>query len=208
MFRLIFLTFYGQERFSEHTRHHLHESPPSMTIPLMALAVLSVIGGFVGLPAWLGANRFEHFLEPSLALAYHPEYGELPHSLELLFAVISVVVAIVGISIAYRMYVVRPQAADNLTARVPGLHRLLFRKYYVDEIYDSLFVNPTVKGSTELLWKGFDAGVIDGAVNGVGQTVQGWAGLLKNLQNGLVRSYATWIFAGAVAVLFYIAVLR
>ena len=208
MFRLISLTFWGEERFSEETRHHLHESPASMTLPLVILGVLSVVGGLVGLPALLGPNRFEHFLEPSLALAYHPAYEELPHSLEFSFAVISVLVACIGIYLAYRIYVLRPKAADEAAARMRTLHRLLFRKYYVDELYDFLFVNPTVNGSRDLLWKGFDAGVIDGTVNGVGRTVQGWAGLLKNIQNGLIRSYATWIFAGVVALLFYIAVLR
>jgi NADH-quinone oxidoreductase subunit L len=208
MFRLVFLTFYGAERFSEETRHHLHESPPTMTVPLMILAVLSVVGGFVGLPAWLGVNRFEHFLEPSLALANHPEYAETPHSLEMLFAMISVLVALCGIFFAYRLYVVQPLAAEGLARRWRSLHTLLFRKYYVDELYDAAVIHPIAEGSRDLLWMGFDVAIIDGAVNGVARSVEGWAQMLKHLQNGLIRSYATWIFMGAVAVLFYIAVLR
>jgi len=210
MFRLIFLAFYGKERFSAEARHHLHESPPSMTVPLMVLATLSIVGGFVGLPAWLemGPNQFFEFLEPSLALAYHPEHAELSHNVEMGFAGISVLVAIIGISIAYWLYVVRPGSAEALAERMRGLYKLLLRKYYVDEIYDAALVNPTVTGSRETLWNGIDVGVVDGAVNGIGRAIHASAGVLKNVQNGLVRSYAAWILLGAVAVLFYIYMLR
>jgi NADH-quinone oxidoreductase subunit L len=205
MFRLIFLTFYGKERFSDAARHHLHESPITMTLPLTALGVLSLIGGFIGLPAWMGPNRFAEFLAPSLELAQHAEHGELSHSMEFGFACISVLVAVIGIFAAYRVYLARPETADKLAQRFHAAHRLLFRKYYVDEIYDAAIVNPTVNGSTNVLWKGMDASIIDGAVNGVGRTLQSWAGYLKNVQNGLIRSYATWILVGAVAVLLFIA---
>jgi len=206
MFRLVFLAFFGTERLTEEARHHLHESPPSMTLTLATLAVLSVLGGFVGLPAWIGNNAFERFLEPSLSLAYVPGYGEQAHATEIIFAAVSVIVALAGIYVAYTLYVKRPQAAEELAARFRGLYRLLFHKYYVDEVYDTVVVNPTVSGSRDILWKGFDAGVIDGAVNGVGSTVQAGAGILKYVQNGLIRSYAAWILLGAIAVLFYIAI--
>ena len=210
MFRLIFLTFCGAERFAGEARHHLHESPASMTVPLVALAILSIVGGFVGLPAWMGAgaNRFQHFLEPSLELAYAPERAELSHSLELGFAGISVLVALIGIFFAYRIYLARPGSADELARRMSGVYRLLTRKYYVDEVYDALIVDPMVTGSREVLWKRIDAGVVDGAVNGVGRSVQAGAALLKNIQNGLVRSYATWILLGTVAILFFILMHR
>jgi NADH-quinone oxidoreductase subunit L len=210
MFRLIFLAFYGKERTSENARHHLHESPRSMTVPLLILAVLSIIGGFVGFPAWLGPNSFERFLEPScsLSLAHTVHYEEQTHTVELGFAGISVVVALLGIFLAYRLYVQSPQLADNLAGRFRGLHSLLFHKYYVDEVYDAVIVTPTVDGSRKVLWRGFDVGVVDGVVNGVGESVRAWAGLLKNVQNGLIRSYAAWILMGAVAVLVYIALAR
>jgi NADH-quinone oxidoreductase subunit L len=209
MFRLIFLTFFGAERFSDHVRHHLHESPTSMTLPLVLLAVLSVTGGFIGLPAWMGVgNAFEHYLEPSLQLALRPEHGELSHTLEIGFAGISLAAALIGIFTAYSFYITRPGAAARLAQSMQGLYRLLFRKYYVDEIYDAALINPAVTGSREVLWKAVDVRLIDGLVNGVGRSVQGWGALMKNVQNGLVRSYATWILAGAVAVLFYMAVLR
>jgi NADH-quinone oxidoreductase subunit L len=210
MFRLIFLAFYGQERFSAEARHHLHESPPSMTIPLVVLAALSVVGGFVGLPAWMGSgpSRFEHFLEPSLEQTVMPGVGEYPHSAEIAFAALSVLVAAAGIYLAFRMYIVRPGAADALAGRAARLYRLLFNKYYVDQAYDALFVTPMVTSSKEILWKTVDVQLIDGAVNGVGRMVRAQAWLLKNIQNGLVRGYAAWILAGAAAVLFYMTFMR
>jgi NADH-quinone oxidoreductase subunit L len=89
-----------------------------------------------------------------------------------------------------------------------GLHTLLLRKYYVDEAYDAVFVNPTLRGSRETLWKGVDVGVVDGTVNGVGEAIRASAGVLRKVQNGLVRGYAAWILLGAVAVAFYILMLR
>ena len=204
MFRLVFLTFSGEERMDEHTRRHLHESPASMTVPLVILAVLSVMGGWVGLPAWMGVNRFAAFLEPSLRFTALSEHEPASHPLEAGLAVLSVAVAAFGIGAAYNLYVVRRESAQALARRFAGLHALLSHKYYVDEIYDALFVNPAVTGSREVLWKGLDVGIIDGSVNGVGRTIQGSADLLKHLQNGLVRSYASWILAGTIAALFYI----
>jgi len=210
MFRLIFLTFYGQERFPEEARHHLHESPPSMTVPLIALAVLSAVGGFVGLPSWmnLGPNRFEEFLEPSLELARRPEHAALPQGVEAGFALVSVLVALIGIYVAYRFYVAKPSAAGDLARRLAGVYRLLKNKYYVDEAYDVVVVRPVAAASKDILWQGVDVGIIDGAVNGTADTIRGSAGLLKHLQNGLIRSYAAWILAGAVALLLYITLLR
>ncbi len=210
MFRLMFLAFFGTERFSEHSRHHLHESPPSMTGPLIVLGFLSLVGGFIGLPAWmgLGANQFEHFLHPSLELAHRPEPHEIPVSVEFAFAGISVLAAIIGIAVAYRIYIARPGTADSIARRMSAAYRLLLNKYYLDEIYDAAVVNPTVRGSRDLLWKRIDVVVVDGGVNGIARTVQVWAGYLKNVQNGLVRSYAAWILFGTILLLFYIAMAR
>ena len=210
MFRLIFLTFFGKARYSEEVEHHLHESPSSMTIPLIILAVLSICGGFVGTPAWmhLGENRFFKFLEPSLLHTYHAEAEHHATSLEIIFAFLSVLVAVVAIYIAYRIYVRRPETADALSARLRRIHGILFNKYYVDEMYDAAIINPTKQASTRILWKGVDVGLIDRIVNGSGQSIQGLASVLKGIQNGLIRNYAVWILLGAVAVLFYISVLR
>ncbi|MBN1571367.1 MAG: NADH-quinone oxidoreductase subunit L [Acidobacteria bacterium] len=208
MFRLIFLTFFGTARHSEEVRHHLHESPASMTGPLVVLGILSIIGGFVGLPAWLGANRFLKFLEPSLALTWSPGHAEASHSVEVIFAALSIAAALIGIYAAYRLYIRNPNAAGEMARRWKGIYRLLFRKYYVDEMYDATIVHPTLNGSTRLLWKQTDVGIIDRAVNGAGETIQALASILKNVQNGLIRSYAVWILAGTVAVLVYIVLLR
>jgi len=210
MFRLIFLTFHGHERFPEETRHHLHESPPSMTLPLVILAILSVVGGLVGLPPWLhlGANQFEHYLEPSLELALLPQHGAVSHSVEFTFAVISVVVALIGIALARWIYLKRPGLSDTIAARMGRLYRLVFRKYLVDEAYDFLFVNPTVKASTGVLWRTVDIAVIDGAVNGTGHSIRTAAGILRHMQSGLIRSYAAWILAGLLIMLLYLTFMR
>jgi NADH-quinone oxidoreductase subunit L len=208
MFRLIFLTFFGAARQSEEVRHHLHESPSSMTGPLVVLGILSIVGGFVGLPAWLGANRFFQFLEPSLALAWSPEHAEASHSMEMLFAALSIAAAAIGIYVAYRFYIQNPNAAGALATRWKGIYQLLFRKYYVDEVYDAVIVNPTLNGSTRTLWKQTDVGIIDHAVDGAGETIQGVASILKNVQNGLIRSYAVWILLGTLAVVIYISLFR
>jgi NADH-quinone oxidoreductase subunit L len=206
MFRLLFLAFAGTSRYSEEVRHHLHESPNTMTGPLVVLGILSLVGGFIGLPAWLGANRFFHFLEPSLAMALHPEAAEAGHSSELLFAILSIAVAAIGIFVAYRLYVVNPKFADKLSIRLKNIHRVLLHKYYVDELYDATIIDPILNASTNLLWKRVDSGLIDGAVNGSGRAIQNFASGLKYVQNGLIRSYAAWILLGMVAMILYIYV--
>ncbi len=210
MFRLTFLAFHGAERFHDDVRQHLHESPPSMTIPLIILAFLATVGGLIGLPPWmgLGTNRFAEFLAPALKHARRLEPHEISHTVELGFAFVSVLVALIGIFVARYLYISNPSAAGSLAARARGLYTLLHRKYFVDEIYDHLLVNPTVAGSREVLWRGIDVGIIDGTVNGVGHSIRGWGGLLKFVQNGLVRSYATWILIGAALLLYYVARLR
>ena len=162
------------------------------------------------MPAWLhlGSNKFFEFLEPSLSLAFRPEYHEFAHVFEFGFAALSVAAAVSGIWLAYGMYVQHPESAEQLSQRLKGIHTLLFRKYYVDELYDATVVNPTLNCSTELLWKRVDVGIIDGAVNGAGRTIQGFGSVLKNVQNGLIRSYATWILLGAVAIILYISIFR
>jgi NADH-quinone oxidoreductase subunit L len=196
MFRLLFLTFWGQERMDDHTRHHIKESPKNVVYPLAALAVLSTVGGFVGFPGWTGiANKFEHFLEPVLRI---PESAEpvMHHSAgqELLFTGLSVAVAAVGIFLAYRFYVVRPGTADRVTEKIQGFYRLVYRKYCVDELYDALFVN-RVKGLGNACFF-VDSKFVDGAVNGTAATTRGTAALSslfdKYIVDGLVN-FVGWI---------------
>jgi NADH-quinone oxidoreductase subunit L len=210
MFRLIFLAFCGESRRSKEADHHLHESPGSMTGPLVVLGILSVVGGFVGLPVWmnLGSNKFFEFLEPSLAMTYRPEVHEASHLTELGFACVSILAAVVGIYIAYSLYIRRLKAANQLAIRFKSIYYFLYRKYYVDELYDFLFVKPAVRISTEFLWKRWDIGVIDNTVNGAGRMIEDSGSILKYVQNGFIRSYAAWILMGTVAVILYISFFR
>jgi len=180
----------------EHTRHHLHEPPRRVVYPLVALAVLSVIGGYVGLPAWTGvSNRFEHFLEPVLRL---PEAGghAAAHgaSTELLFTGLSVLVAATGIFVAYRFYIVSPGLPDRVTSKIQGFYRLVFNKYYVDELYDALFVNRTKDLGDACFF--VDSKFVDGAVNGTAATTRGTASVSgffdKYVVDGLVN-FVGWI---------------
>jgi len=184
MFRLVFMTFHGEFRGGEEAEHHLHESPWTMTMPLVVLGVLSIFGGFLGIPGKLFHhpewNLVERFLEPMLLpIGHAAEAGhDVSHhavslGLEWGLVVLSVAVASFGIWLAYRFYMgaealVRPQ---RLAERFPLAHKLLLNKYWMDEIYDATVISGTVKGS-RLLWE-FDARVVDGAVNGTALTTVG-----------------------------------
>jgi NADH-quinone oxidoreductase subunit L len=222
MFRLVFLTFWGEERMGEHVKHHLQEPPRRVIYPLVALAVLSVIGGYVGLPAWTGApNRFERFLEPVLRLPESavPEAG---HSAELMITGLSIIIALAGIWFAYRVYVSRPGTADRVVGRIKGLYNLVFHKYYVDEIYDAALVNRTknladacffvdskfvdgaVNGTaattrgTATVSRLFDTYVVDGLVNFIGWINMAFNRVATSLQTGLVQRYALGALFGVV----------
>ncbi len=177
VFRAMFMTFFGEYRGHEHP----HESPAVMTIPLSVLAFLSVVGGFINIPVWL-----EKFFPAA----------EVPEDFSLVL--ISVVAGVAGIGLAYAMYIVKPGLADSISSSLGGLYRLVYNKYYVDEIYAATVVKPIVSGSRVVLWRGVDAGLIDGAVNGVGSRSQGLGSLLKCFQSGNIRSYATWVLFGSV----------
>jgi NADH-quinone oxidoreductase subunit L len=210
MFRLYYMTFHGPMRETEEAKHHIHESPTSMTLPLILLAVLATIGGFVQIPIVAGGQRFDAFLEPVFADvarvtggAAHAAAPATP-GLEGAFMAISLLVAIAGIYLARKFYVTDPALPHRLAEAARGFYRLLWEKYRVDELYDRTVVQPMVKGS-ERLWQGFDAGVIDGAVNGVGRQIERGAGLLRTAQTGYVQYYALIITLGLVVVLGYLA---
>ncbi len=179
MFRLLFLTFWGEERMDGHTKHHIRESPRNVIYPLAALAVLSIIGGYVGLPGWSGiGNKFEQFLEPVLRLPLtDPQAAAHSSSQEILFTSLSVLISLAGILLAYRFYVLNPGSADRITGRIRGIYALVFRKYYVDELYDALFVNRTKNLGDACFF--VDSKFVDGAVNGTAATTRGTATLSK-----------------------------
>jgi NADH-quinone oxidoreductase subunit L len=173
MMRMMFLTFQGEERMSEEAAHHVHESPWVMTLPLVLLAVGAALAGYLGLPAWLGTNQFEHFLEPVFHTTYRPPVeGHYGHGTEILFTVISVALAGCGIYLAYFFFLKHTEKPARLLEKFRGIHTVVFNKYYVDEGYDLLFV-----GEGKGLWRlfgaknwgrflsAFDNNVVDGAVN-------------------------------------------
>jgi NADH-quinone oxidoreductase subunit L len=226
MFRIVFLAFFGSrapepvapahpeeeepaahspsplasagQAHATHTPHgHLHDAPPAMAAALIVLAIGSVVAGYVGL-----GGRFERFLEPSFGVQ-GAEHAATESGAEFALMLVSVAVAFVGIAIATFFFLRNRRAADAMADRFSGVHRVLTNKYYVDEVYDAAVVQPIRIASEEGLWKTIDARVIDGAVNGAGQTVGGMSELLRRIQTGSVRSYAASLFVGVVLILGY-----
>ena len=179
VFRAMFMTFFGNTAAT----HHPHESPAVMTVPLVVLARA------LARPA--GSIQHSEFLEPMFPLPKGTRISML--------MAISVGAGLLGIALAYLMYVA---AARHCRIRSPqlssGLYKLVYNKYFVDEIYDAAVVQPAVAGSRDVLWQGVDAGVIDGVVNGVGRRRAAIGGVLRLLQSGNIRSYATWVVLGSV----------
>jgi NADH-quinone oxidoreductase subunit L len=204
-FRLVSMTFWGESRTNPKAKDHIPESPWTITVPLIILAGLAAVGGFVGVPALLGgSNHLANFLEPVFGHAQETfnlsAHGS--HATEYGLMFFSVVVASIGIGIALYMYNKNPDLPGKFVAKFPGLHRAVFNKWYVDEIYDALFVNPTKKLGT-FLWKGFDVKVVDGVVNGVAATVEACARGMRYTQSGLIASYAMTMVIGVFAIVGY-----
>ena len=199
MFRLIFLTFHGEERIEPEAKKHLHESPPMMTTPLIILAFFSVVAGYVGLPVVFGKNLnwFGNFLEPVIHSSHE---AHLSLGAEWGLIGISVAVAFAGIAIAYLFYLKSPQIPHTLVSRFPFIYKLLYNKYYVDELYNATIVNPMVRGS-EFVYKNFDLAVIDGAVDGAGNTANFFGKILSYFQTGLIKDYALIFLLGATLLL-------
>jgi NADH-quinone oxidoreductase subunit L len=185
-----------------------HDAPLSMAIPLVILAIGSVLAGYVGIPYALGGHNWLHgFLEPSFQVVGAPHY-EAVHTaeeirLERILMAISVGIAAAGIGLAYFFWMRRRDLVDNMARQFHGVHQLLLNKYYVDELYDTAIVQPIKGVSTGALWRGVDIGVIDGAVNGVGRGISASSGVLRRLQSGSVRTYAASIFLGVVLIVGY-----
>jgi NADH-quinone oxidoreductase subunit L len=203
MFRAVFMTFHGESRVDGHV--HVHESPSIMVIPLCVLAVLSLVGGWIGLPLIEGGNKIREFLSPVLATAGHAaaaEHGSHQAGLEITMMMVSMGIAIAGILLAWIMYLKNPVLPEKLASRFSGLYQLIYNKYFVDEAYDAVIVEPIKNGSV-FLWRMFDNRVIDGAVNGAADLVQWASRNVRKLETGLVQEYALGI-VGGVVVIFYI----
>ncbi len=196
MWRMMYLTFYGESRVAPEVASHVHESPASMTIPLTILAIGSVLAGWLGVPKlWTAFGEsfrgFERWLEPVFATAAIEAVKEGEHSASIEWTLMftSIGIAAAGILIARYFYLVKPEIPGRIGARFPGCHRILSNKWYLDEIYDFVFVNGLCKGGGLLLGS-FDRNVVDGGVNGAGwftrfmATLSGW--------------WDTWVIDGAV----------
>jgi NADH-quinone oxidoreductase subunit L len=182
--------------------HGLHDAPGPMALALIVLAAGSVVAGYVGLPSVLGGGDwFARFLEPSFHVEAAHEAAD--RGLEGALMIVSSGVALAGIGLAFYFFLRNRRAADSMAGRFAGLYRLLWNKYYVDEIYDATVVQPVQIVSKEGLWKIVDVRIIDGSVLGIGRIVTGWSELLRRLQTGSVRAYAASLFFGVVAILGY-----
>jgi NADH-quinone oxidoreductase subunit L len=181
VFRAYFMAFFGTYR----GHHHPHESPFVMTGPLIVLAILAAVGGFLSVPNWLS---------PLFPLAEQENITPM---------IISATCGIVGIVIAYIMYVLQPRLAESAKNAAGPIYTLVANKYYVDEFYRGVIVKPLELISTFVLWRGVDEGIIDtGLVNGFARVIRGWGSLFRQLQSGSIRNYATWVFAGSLLVIF------
>jgi len=203
MFRLIFLTFFGKQRYDEH-HVHVHESPNSMLVPLMILAVLSIIGGWLAAPAfWGGTDYFTKFLEPVFASgATEAATAEAAaHALEIPLAIVAVITAAIGLGVAYWLYLSKPEKPGELAKSTKGAYTTLLNKYYVDELYAAVVVKPLLWFSTHVLWQTVDVQMIDGAVNGIAHGTSEVGDGVRQAQSGNTRSYAVWVVIGAIVVI-------
>ena len=228
MFRLVFMTFYGENRADHHTQEHLHESPPVMTYPLIILALLAALAGVLGVPHALhGANRIEEWFAPVFSYG-HAVAHEAAHTnpMEYVLMLASVGIAVVGILVARAMYLTKSLTPETFSEVADGaLYRLIYNKYYVDEIYGVVFVNgtlllarvcaafdtyvidPIVNGSAYLIklvsWLDglFDNYVIDGIVNRIADVIIGLGSRFRQLQTGSINGYLYVIVVGVVVVM-------
>ena len=193
MFRLIFVTFYGESRAEPEVAAHVHESPPVMWVPLAILAIPSALIGL--LLGWGGHDSwFHHFTKGVFPEAHYEASGNV-----ILFMVISSIVGLAGIAFAWTRYSKRVPSDEPTNA----LHKLLANKYYIDEVYNALIVQPIKNGSHFVLWQLVDNGIIDGIVNGVATIIRFIGGTLRRLQTGLVQVYIVSMVLGIVIFLAY-----
>jgi len=195
-FRLLFTVFHGSSKVNPELAGHLHESPPVMTVPLLVLGVLSVVAGWIVLPG--GSNGISGFLATvegfATGHAGGTEEGTVMHGVVIS---LSVAAAVIGWAAAYLFYVKRPELPAAWAVRFTTLYQLSLNKWYVDEVYDRLFVRPTVELS-RILWRGVDVRIIDGTVNGIGSTVRRWGVRAQLMQSGQLQHYALLMALGLV----------
>ncbi len=203
MTRLMCLTFWGKSRVAKEV--HPHESPPSMLIPLVILAILSVIGGYVGIPHSIGAilpghpeNLLATWFEPIILAV--PNLTEADLTLEWMLMGITFGLAVISAFAAYQLYVKKPETIERLTQKIQPIYNLVYRKYLVDEFYFKFIINPFVQAS-ENIWLYIDVKFIDRCTYWIGDLMRGSGSFVRSLQNGNVQQYAMYIGVGLVIVL-------
>ena len=197
-FRLIFLTFHGKFRGTHEQEHHLHESPKVMTIPLIILCVGAIASGWVGIPELLGGGaHFTEFMKPVLG---HLE-GHGTHADEWMVMAISVVAGFSGIGLAAFVYLREGNLAERIASRFSGVHRVLWNKYYVDELYSFIIVRPAFWVAKNVIVGVTDGKIIEGIVNGVPALIGRFSSWLRAIQTGMVHQYATVMAIGALVIL-------
>jgi NADH-quinone oxidoreductase subunit L len=206
MFRLWFKTFFGEPCVEHHTNahHSVHESSWVMLLPLAILAILSVVGGWIGIPAALfGSNRIEHFLDPVFAnpAATEAVASATGHGLELVLAAISVLTAALGFYIAYVFYYEKPGTAAALAERNSRVYAVAKNKYWVDEFYRTFLITPMLMFTRGILELVVDNGIVDGSGAAADATTRGLAWIERKQISGNIRSYAGWLAIGAAAVI-------
>jgi NADH-quinone oxidoreductase subunit L len=206
MFRLLFMTFFGKSRMDPDVEHHVHESPKVMTVPLIILAGLALIGGYIGLPHALGGgNWFEKFLEPvfSGVAVSGGEAAPGTPSIEYILMFVSIIAAGIGIYIAYNFYITNPDRPQKLAAKFEGAYKLVLNKYYVDEFYNWAIVQPLITVSL-FFWKITDVRIVDGFANGLAGFFGWFSGKFRFIQTGLVRNYALYFVVGVIVLLGFV----
>jgi len=203
--RLIYLTFHGEYRGKPGLDHHIHESPAVITVPLMFLAFGAVFAGYVGIPPVFLENgdRIGEFLAPVLG---HP-HGHGTHAQEFFVMGASIFVAVAGLVIAYIMYIKNRDLPKKLASMFSPVHKLLFNKYYIDEIYSAVFVQPMLKAADRIILA-FDTNVIEGIVNGVPSLIGAFSRGLRKIQTGLIANYGLAMAIGALCMIGYMLFLR
>jgi NADH-quinone oxidoreductase subunit L len=196
-FRLIFLTFHGKFRGTHEQEHHLHESPKSMTIPLMLLCVGAVASGWIGIPHLLGGGA--HFTEFMMPVLGHPA-GHGTHAEEWMVMAISIAAGFSGIGLAAYFYILSPEIPVKLVQQFSAVHRVLFNKYYFDELYSFILIRPTVWAAKNILIGITDMRIIEAIVNGVPSTIGAFSQLLRKMQTGILQHYATIMATGALII--------
>jgi NADH-quinone oxidoreductase subunit L len=199
MFRLWYLTFLGESRATDH-EHHPHESPASMLVPLLILAILSVCGG------WIGIERFGAYLAPVVGPVTDPAVEAGGKSLDYILSGVAVATALLGLLIAHIFYFRKNDRAAKLASAASGPYSLLIHKYWIDELYHNIIVTPLTLGSRYVLgWLG-EGVVIRGSAWLLGGIATLLGELVRRWQSGNLRSYSAWLAAGAAALIFFAVV--